>query len=72
MTVAIDKIRHRLPVSLAAATTLIKTGTVDPYILLLAGHLCCSLDEPISQETLIELKMEADNGWFRIAQEQGF
>jgi hypothetical protein len=72
MTVAIDKIRHRLPVSLAAATTLIKTGTVEPYSLLLAGHLRCSLGEPISQETLIELNMEVDNGWFRIAQEQGF
>jgi hypothetical protein len=72
MTVAVNKIRNRFPVSLAAAIAFINVGGVDTYSLLLAGHLRCSLDQPISQETLIELNMEADNGWFCIAQEQGF
>jgi len=72
MTIVIHKFRHRLPLSLVAATTVLTTGSVDLYSLLLAGHLRCSLDQPISQETLIELNMEADNGWFCIAQEQGF
>ncbi|MGZ0077503.1 TnsA endonuclease N-terminal domain-containing protein [Methylomonas sp. YC3] len=84
MTVAIDKIRHCFPVSIEKATTLLRTFCVDPFSqfidvcdidpfsLLLAGHLRCALDQPISQETLIELNMGADNGWFCIAQEQGF
>lgn len=84
MIVAINKIRHHFPVSIAKATTLLMTicidpysgyielSDIDPYSLLLAGHLRCHLDQPISQETLIELNMEADNGWFCIAQEQGF
>lgn len=84
MTVAIDKIRHCFPVSIEKATTLLRTFCVDPcsqfidvcdidpFSLLLAGHLRCALDQPISQETLIELNTGADNGWFCIAQEQGF
>ncbi|WP_445367466.1 TnsA endonuclease N-terminal domain-containing protein [Methylomonas sp. BW4-1] len=84
MTVAINKIRHRFPISIAKATNLpltmctdpysrfIEVNDIDPYSLLLAGHLRCSLDQPISQDTLIELNMEADNGWFCIAQEYGF
>jgi hypothetical protein len=72
MTIVIHKFRHRLPLSLFAATTMLTTGSVDLYSLLLAGHLRCSLDQPISQETLVELNTEADNGWFFIAEEQGF
>ncbi len=84
MTVAIDKIRHCFPVSIEKAMTSLMTICVDPlsgivwvsdidhWSLMLAGHLRCSLDQPITQETLIELNTEADNGWFCIAQEQGF
>ncbi|MDX8128752.1 TnsA endonuclease N-terminal domain-containing protein [Methylomonas sp. OY6] len=84
MRVAINKVRHHFPVSIAKATALLRTicidpysgfitlSDIDPYSLLLAGHLRCSLDQPITQETLIELNTGADNGWFCIAQEQGF
>lgn len=72
MTVATNRYRNCLPLSLTVASNLSDVGGIDPYSLLLAGHLRCSLDQPISQETLIELNMEADNGWFCIAQEQGF
>ncbi|MDT4289526.1 TnsA endonuclease N-terminal domain-containing protein [Methylomonas sp. MO1] len=84
MTVAINKIRHCLPISIAKATAMLRTTCIDPFSqlialsdidpcsLLLAGHLRCALDQPISLETLIELNTEADNGWFCIAQEQGF
>jgi len=84
MTVAINKIRHCFPMSLEKATALLRTTCIDPFSrfvevsdidpcsLLLAGQLRCSLDQPISQETLIELNKEADNGWFCITQEHGF
>ncbi|WFP49311.1 TnsA endonuclease N-terminal domain-containing protein [Methylomonas sp. EFPC3] len=72
MTVAIIKLRDCLPASFAEVTALTTDSSVDPYSLLLAGYLRCSLDQPISDDTLIELNLEADNGWFYIAQEQGF
>lgn len=70
--VAINKYRNCFPLSIAAASTLLNVGGVDPYSLLLAGHLSCSLEQPISQETLINIELEADNGWFCVAQEHGF
>jgi hypothetical protein len=72
MTVAINKLRDCLPASLAEVTALTTDSSVDPYCLLLAGYLSCSLDQPISDDTRIELKLEADNDWFFIAQEYGF
>jgi hypothetical protein len=67
---AINTYRNCFPLSIAAASTVLKTNGLDPYSLLLAGQLRCSLEQPISDDTLIEL--EADNGWFFIAQEYGF
>lgn len=72
LTVAINKYRNRFPLSLMAAANLFDVGRIDPYSLLLAGHLRCSLEQPISLETLITIDLEADNGWFCIAQEYGF
>lgn len=72
IAVAINKYRNCFPLSLEAVTTLLDADGIDLYSLLLAGHLRCCLDQPISKETLIELNMEADDGWFCIAQEQGF
>jgi hypothetical protein len=68
--VAITAYHHCFPLSIAAATAVLKAKGLDPYSLLLAGQLRCSLEQPISDDTLIEL--EADNGWFFIAQEYGF
>jgi hypothetical protein len=72
ISVAINTYRDSFPLSITAASTLLSAGVVDPYSLLLTGQLYCSLEQTISQETLIELNKEVDNGWFRIAQEQGF
>ncbi|AMK76918.1 MULTISPECIES: TnsA endonuclease N-terminal domain-containing protein [Methylomonas] len=72
LTVAINQYRSRFPLSLTAAANLFDVGGIDPYSLLLAGHLRCSLEQPISHETLITIDLEADNGWFCIAQEYGF
>ncbi|MGZ5043205.1 MAG: TnsA endonuclease N-terminal domain-containing protein [Methylobacter sp.] len=68
--VAITAYRHCFPLTIAEASTMLKVNGLDPYSLLLAGQLRCSLEQPISEDTLIEL--EADNGWFFIAQEHGF
>ncbi|WP_031430340.1 TnsA endonuclease N-terminal domain-containing protein [Methylomicrobium agile] len=72
LAVAINKYRNQFPLSLTAAANLFDVGGIDPYSLLLAGHLRCSLEQPISHETLITIDLEADNGWFCIAQEHGF
>jgi len=72
MTVAIKKLRDHLPASLAEVTALTTDSSVDLYCLLLAGYLRCSLDQPISDDTKIDLNLEADNGWFCVAQEYGF
>jgi hypothetical protein len=68
--VAITAYRHCFPLSIAAAAAVLKANGLDPYSLLLAGQLRCSLEQSISDDTLIEL--EADNGWFFIAQEYDF
>lgn len=72
LKVAINRIGNRLPLSFVGLATVLSTSGVDPYSLLLSGHLRCSLEQPISNDTLIELNKEANNGWFRIAQEYGF
>jgi len=72
ITVAINKYRSCFPLSIAVASTLINVAGVDPYSLLLAGHLRCSLEQPISLETLIDIELEVNNGWFCIAQEHDF
>lgn len=72
ISVAINTYRDCFPLSIAAASTLLNVGGVDPYSLLLAGHLRCSLEQPISLETLIDIELEVNNGWFCIAQEHGF
>jgi len=68
--VALNNYRDCFPLSLAAASTVLKANGLDPYSLLLAGQLRCSLEQTISDDTLIEL--EADHGWFFIMQEYGF
>jgi hypothetical protein len=68
--VAINTYRNCFPLSIAAASTVLKTNGLGPYSLLLAGQVRCSLEQPISDDTLIEL--EADNDWFFIVQEYGF
>ncbi|MGV8991613.1 MAG: TnsA endonuclease N-terminal domain-containing protein [Thiobacillus sp.] len=70
--VAVNRCRDQFPLSLKSAETLFKEYGVDPYSLLLAGSLGCSLAQPISPDTQITLEMEADDGWFWISQEHGF
>lgn len=72
MTVAINILRDCLPASLAEVAALTTDSSVDLYCLFLAGYLRCALDQPISDDTRIDLNLEADNDWFCVAQEYGF
>lgn len=71
-TMTVERYRSQFPLSLGTSATLFKAHGVDPYSLLLAGMLRCSLAHPLTQETQLTLASEADDGWFRIAQEHGF
>jgi hypothetical protein len=57
--VALNTYRNCFPLSITAASAVLMANGLDPYTLLLAGQLRCSLEQPISDNTLIEL--EADN-----------
>ncbi|MES2407955.1 MAG: TnsA endonuclease N-terminal domain-containing protein [Pseudomonadota bacterium] len=70
--VAVKHFRDQFPLSLEKAETLFKAYGVDPYSLLLAGSLSCSLTQPISPDTQVTLVKENDDDWFWISQEHGF
>lgn len=69
---AVERHRSRFPLSIQAAATLLGVDGADPYSLLLAGRLRCSLELPISLDTPINIAKEIDDGWFWIDQEHGF
>lgn len=70
--IAVQRYRHHFPLSIGTAATLLSECGVDPYSLLLAGQLRCSVGEPISPDTQITLATEADDGWFWISHKHGF
>lgn len=70
--IAVRRHHHRFPLPISGAATLFGECGVDPYSLLLAGHLRCELGQAISPDTQITLATEADHGWFWISHEYGF
>jgi hypothetical protein len=69
---AVRRHRNRFPLPISTAVTLFGECGVDPYSLLLAGHLRCELGQAISPDTQITLATEADHGWFWISHEYCF
>lgn len=63
---------EQFPATLAQTTLLLASCGTEPYSLLVAGLLRCDLDTPLLPDTLLTIAMEADDGWFWIAQEHGF
>ncbi len=61
-----------LPATLEKTTQLLAPHGLNPYRLLMTGHLRCALDSPLSPATLISQAKESDDGWFWLAQEHGF
>jgi len=72
MRVALHRYRSRFPTSIRESVSLLAECGVDPYSLLFAGFLRCSLESPVSLDTQINLSTESDDGWFRVAPEHGF
>lgn len=72
MRVALHRYRNRFPTSIRESASLLVECGVDPYSLLFAGFLRCSLETPVSLDTQINLSMESDDGWFCVAPEHGF
>lgn len=70
--VAVHRFCDQLPISIGKAEALFREYGVDPYSLLMAGLLRCSLTQPITPETLIALTTEADDDWFCLSQKHGF
>lgn len=62
----------QFPMSIRAARVLLAERSIEPFSLLLAGLLRCSLIAPITLDTLINYPTEANNGWFWIAKEYDF
>lgn len=69
---AITKYSAEFPMSLRAASARLLASKVDPYSLLLSGWLSCSLETPVSLDTLVRLAEETCYVWFWIAEEHGF
>lgn len=69
---ALNRCAEELPATLARTTQLLADHGAEPYNLLMAGLLRCSLDELLSPDTQLTKTTEADHGWFWLAQEHGF
>lgn len=63
---------NELPATLAHTTQILARHGLEPYSLLMAGLLRCDMNVPLSPCTQLILSMEADDGWFWIAQGHGF
>ncbi|CAJ0691475.1 TnsA endonuclease N-terminal domain-containing protein [Ralstonia holmesii] len=72
MRVARHKHRSHFPSSIREASTVLADCGVDPYSLLFAGLLWCSLEAPVSLDTQVNLSTELGNDWFCVAPEYGF
>jgi len=72
MCAALIRHQEKFPLSLREASDCLSVSNIDPYSLLLAGRLICSLDGPMSLETSIHLAEEPRHVWFWIAEEYGF
>lgn len=70
--IAVRRFSHRFPLSIGEAVGVFGECGVDPYSLLLAGHLRCELGQAVSLDTLITLATETDHGWFWISRKYGF
>lgn len=69
---AVDRYRTSFPLPIHSAINLTQVGGIEPFSMLLAGALQCSLDEPIDYGTILNITTEADHEWFRISEEYGF
>lgn len=72
MRAALRKHQSQFPTSIREAGALLIECSVDPYSLLLAGLLRCSLETPVSLDTSINLSSESEDDWFCLAPEFGF
>lgn len=70
--IAAQRHRQQFPLPIGAAVALYAEGGTDPYSLLLAGWLRCTLSRPISSDTPVILATETDDGWFWISHKYGF
>ena len=61
-----------LPATLERTTALLSVHGAEPYSLLMDGLLRCRMDAHLASNTQLTLSMEADHGWFWLAQEHGF
>jgi hypothetical protein len=69
---ALHRCAHRLPASLSSAARALAAEGLEPYSLLMAGLLRCDLSTPLSDDTLITINQENDDGWFRLSEEFDF
>jgi len=70
--IAVQRFSREFPMPLAACIERLSSRQVCTFCLLMSGLLRCSLDQPITYETSIELSLETDHAWFFLAKEYGF
>lgn len=70
--IAAQRHRQQFPLPIGTAVALFAAYGTDPYSLLLAGWLRCTLSQPISSDTQVTLATETDDGWFWISHKYGF
>lgn len=70
--IAVQRFSLEFPMSLSACIERLSTRQVCTFCLLMSGLLRCSLDQPITYETSIELSPDTNHAWFFLAKEYGF
>lgn len=68
----VDRHRAGFPLAIQAAINLTQDTGIEPFSMLLAGALQCSLDGQISYDTQLNIATEANHEWFRISEKYSF
>jgi hypothetical protein len=69
---ALGKYGGAFPTSIKTAKELLAEYSIEPFSLLLLGLLRCELVSPLTLSTIVNLSMEADDGWFWIEKKYAF
>jgi len=70
--VGLARYAHQFPMSIAEAIGLLRPLNLDPFALLLSGHLTCDLNTPLAEESFVSISPEKNHDDICIASWNNF
>lgn len=72
MQACVNRHWQQFPMNYQETRQLLQASNIHPVSLLVAGYLHCDLSQPLSNNSLISIQQEADDGWFYLKKAHGF